>query len=286
MGSNSMADISGLLGSNSITTPKHTTSRKNNTELDMMDFLQLMIVQLQNQTIDDTMDTSEMMNQMIQMQMVTAISNMTETSVQSYASSLVGKVVTIGIVTDKGLEEREVLVTGTGVMNGQQVIFGKDANGKVETYGLNQIMAVGQLPPIEKPGEGEEPGEGEGEGEGGVDGLLRDRPHGAGGGVSQVVPAAPHGGALPGGSAVEGLPASCAVHLPGQRVDAVGTVLAMLFSLPESLDLLKGLPADDGGMGALDINLVHFAVVDLLREREAGFIGLLAERVADVFFVR
>ena len=60
----------------------------------------------------------------------------------------------------------------------------------------------------------------------------------------------------------------------------------MLFSLPESLDLLKGLPADDGGMGALDINLVHFAVVDLLREREAGFIGLLAERVADVFFVR
>ena len=170
MGSNSMADISGLLGSNSITTPKHTTSRKNNTELDMMDFLQLMIVQLQNQTIDDTMDTSEMMNQMIQMQMVTAISNMTETSVQSYASSLVGKVVTIGIVTDKGLEEREVLVTGTGVMNGQQVIFGKDANGKVETYGLNQIMAVGQLPPIEKPGEGEEPGEGEGEGEGGVDG--------------------------------------------------------------------------------------------------------------------
>ena len=136
----------------------------------MQDFLQLMIVQLQNQTIDDTMDTSEMMNQMIQMQMVTAISNMTETSVQSYASSLVGKVVTIGIVTDKGLEEREVLVTGTGVMNGQQVIFGKDANGKVETYGLNQIMAVGQLPPIEKPGEGEEPGEGEGEGEGGVDG--------------------------------------------------------------------------------------------------------------------
>ena len=170
MGSNSMADIAGLMGAGSGFRPENSTSRKNNTELDMQDFLQLMIVQLQNQTIDDTMDTSEMMNQMIQMQMISAISNMTETSVQSYASSLVGKVVTIGIVTDKGLEEREVLVTGTGVMNGQQVIFGKDANGKVETYGLNQIMAVGQLPPIEKPGEGEEPGEGEGEGDGGVDG--------------------------------------------------------------------------------------------------------------------
>lgn len=129
-----------------------------------------MIVQLQNQTIDDTMDTSEMMNQMIQMQMITAMSNMTETSVQSYASSLVGKVVTIGIVTDKGLEEREVIVTGTGVMNGQQVIFGKDSKGNIETYGLNQIMAVGQLPPIEKPDEDEKPGEGEGEGDGSVDG--------------------------------------------------------------------------------------------------------------------
>jgi flagellar basal-body rod modification protein FlgD len=165
-----MADIAGLLGAGSGFRPENSTSRKNNTELDMQDFLQLMIVQLQNQTIDDTMDTSEMMNQMIQMQMITAMSNMTETSVQSYASSLVGKVVTIGIVTDKGLEEREVIVTGTGVMNGQQVIFGKDSKGNIETYGLNQIMAVGQLPPIEKPDEDEKPGEGEGEGDGSVDG--------------------------------------------------------------------------------------------------------------------
>ena len=165
-----MADISYLLGTGNGLDAINSTSRKNNTELDMQDFLQLMIVQLQNQTMDDTMDTSEMMNQMIQMQMITAMSNMTETSVQSYASSLVGKVVTIGIVTDKGLEEREVIVTGTGVMNGQQVIFGKDSKGNIETYGLNQIMAVGQLPPIEKPDEDEKPGEGEGEGDGSVDG--------------------------------------------------------------------------------------------------------------------
>lgn len=173
MGSNSMADIAGLIGSNSITTPKHTTSRKNNTELNMEDFLQLMVVQLQNQTIDDAMDTSEMMNQLVQMQMISAITNMTETNVMTYASSLVGKVVTIGLPTQDGLEEREVLVTGTGVMNGQQVIFGKDNTGKIETYGLNQIMAVGQLPPPEETEDPENPstpGEGgnvEGPGEGG-----------------------------------------------------------------------------------------------------------------------
>ena len=131
-------------------------------------------------TIDDAMDTSEMMNQMVQMQMISAITNLTETNVMTYASSLVGKVVTIGIPQENGLEEREVLVTGTGVMNGQQVIFGKDSSGNVETYGLNQIMAVGKLP-AKKPEEGDEtekPGE---------DGSV-DKPEGPGEGESVEKP--------------------------------------------------------------------------------------------------
>ena len=63
--------------------------------------------------------------------------------------------------------EKEGVVTGTGLYNGQRVIFIGD-----ETYLLNQIMAVGKLPAkkpeegdeTEKPGEGEsveKPGEGE-----------------------------------------------------------------------------------------------------------------------------
>ena len=178
MGTNSMADIAGLMGAGSGFRPENSTSRKNNTELDMQDFLQLMIVQLQNQGIDDTMDTSEMMNQMVQMQMISAISNMTETSIMSYASSLVGKVVTIGIVQGDSLEEREILVMGTGVLNGQQVIFGSDG----QTYGLNQIMAVGKLPDIKDP---DKPGEGEGEdGDGdGDDGSVEGPGDGEGGNV-------------------------------------------------------------------------------------------------------
>lgn len=137
-----MADIAGLLAANSTTEAKYSTSRKGSNELNMEDFLKLMVVQLQNQTIDDAMDTSEMMNQMVQMQMISALTNMTEASVMSYASSLVGKVVTIGITDGNTLEEREILVMGTGTMNGQQVIFGSDGN----SYNLNQIMAVGRLP--------------------------------------------------------------------------------------------------------------------------------------------
>ena len=176
----SMADISLRASLGATEVAQNSTSRKNNTDLDMTDFLKLMIVQLQSQTLDDTMDTSEMMNQLVQMQMISAITSMTETNVMTYASSLVGKVVTIGIPTEEGLEEREVLVTGTGVMNGQQVIFGKDNTGKIETYGLNQIMAVGQLPPIEEtedPEDPEKPGEG-GEVEGPGEGEDPDKPEG------------------------------------------------------------------------------------------------------------
>ena len=149
----SMADISLRASLGATEVAQNSTSRKNNTDLDMTDFLKLMIVQLQSQTLDDTMDTSEMMNQMVQMQMVTAITNMTETNIMTYASSLVNKEVTIGIVNGDTLEERVVTVIGTGMSNGQQVIFGQDENGDVETYNLNQIMAVGKLPPKEEAGE-------------------------------------------------------------------------------------------------------------------------------------
>ena len=174
MSNYSMADIAGMIQANNTIRPEHSTSRKGNTDLTMQDFLQLMVVQLQNQTLDDTMDTSEMMNQMVQMQMVTAITNMTETNIMTYASSLVGKVVTVGILNGNNLEEREILVMGTGTYGGQQVIFGHDGN----MYYLNQIMAVGYLPnedgsydsiqdPTKPPESGNveqtQPGEGEGD---------------------------------------------------------------------------------------------------------------------------
>lgn len=119
--------------------------------MDMEDFLKLMVAQLTNQGIDDSSDPSEMLNQMVQMQMVTAITAMSETmttltdsNVMSYAGSLVGKEVTIGVYDDKGnLEEKVVTITGTGQSDGEQVLFvGND------TYKLNSVMAVGRLPEI------------------------------------------------------------------------------------------------------------------------------------------
>ena len=45
------------------------------------------MTELQNQSIDQTADTSDMLNQLVQMQMVQALVNMTDASVMSYAAS-------------------------------------------------------------------------------------------------------------------------------------------------------------------------------------------------------
>lgn len=134
--------------------------------LNFEDFLQLMVRQLQNQTIDNTADTSDMLNQMVQMSTVqmltkvqTSLEEITAANTLTYAASLVGKTVTVGSYDEEGnLQEIVGEVTGTGTYEGVPVIFVND-----EMYPLNSIMAVGTLP--EEPEEG---GEGEGgDGEGG-----------------------------------------------------------------------------------------------------------------------
>jgi len=133
------------------TTPdiKHNTDKKAGADLDMTDYLTLMVTMLQNQSIDDTVDTGEMMSQMVQMSVVSAITEISQlvqdSTTLNYAASLVGKTVTIGAYDDSGLlQEFEGEVTGTGMMNGKQVVFVND-----KPYELSSIMAVGKLPPKE-----------------------------------------------------------------------------------------------------------------------------------------
>lgn len=157
-----------------------STNKKAGTDLDMTDFLTLMVAMFQNQDIDNAASTTDMMNQMVQMTVVQAITNIStlidDSTVLTYAASLVGKEVTIGQYINGELKEIVGTVTGTGMLKGQQVVFIGD-----DSYYLNDIMAVGRLPEKTegvKPGDGEEkpgggdeaggPGAGEGvEGPGG-----------------------------------------------------------------------------------------------------------------------
>lgn len=138
-----MSDLGGVIGTKQVGNKEVTIAKKgSNLDLDMTDFVTLMITQMTNQGIDDTMDTSEMLNQMVQMQMITSMVNMTDAVTTNYAASLVNKEVTVGKYGDDGkLQEIVGTVQATGTMDGQQVIFVND-----EYYYLSEIMAVGRLP--------------------------------------------------------------------------------------------------------------------------------------------
>ena len=155
-----MQDVGNIYGDHKVGDYTINVSKKgSNMDLDMTDFITLMITQMTNQGIDDTMDTSEMLNQMVQMQMIQSMVNMTDATTMNYAASLVDKEVTVGKYNGTELEELVGTVTATGTKDGQHIIFIND-----EYYYLNEIMAVGRLP---KPKD-EEDGEGDGEGEDGT----------------------------------------------------------------------------------------------------------------------
>lgn len=153
------------------------------TTLSFTDMLGLMVAQFQNQTMDNQASTTDMMNQLVQMssmqamtEMSTQIKELTLANVMSYSASLVGKTVTVGVYNEQSKETEEIVgvVQGTGTYNGQQVIYLDNGKG----YFLSEIMAVGTLPPKTegKPGEGED-GDGEGSGNGeseGVNGADKD----------------------------------------------------------------------------------------------------------------
>ena len=142
-----MGDIANFLNVNQASGKRaqNSTSAKAGQGLEMDDFLMLMVATLQNQSIDDTADTSDMLNQMVQMSMITAMNNISslvsESTSLTYAASLVGKHVTVGIYENGTLKEIYGEVTGTGTLNGRQVIFMGD-----DIYYLTDVMAVGKLP--------------------------------------------------------------------------------------------------------------------------------------------
>ena len=145
--SNVLTDGASLAGA--VATAKNSTNKRAGADLEMVDFLSLMVAGFQNQSIDDVASTSEMMNQMMQMSVIQAVNSLTNLITQStslsYAASLVGKEVTIGQNINGELVPLVGTVTGTGTVSGQQVVF---VNG--ESYYLTDIMAVGRLPGDEK----------------------------------------------------------------------------------------------------------------------------------------
>ena len=164
-----MTDSSGVLGAlQTELATKNSTSKKAGKDLTTDDFLVLMCAMFQNQDIDNTASTADMMNQFVQISVIQAVTDISslihDTSTLTYASSLVGKTVTIGMYEGNELKEIEGVVTGTGTLNGEQVIFIGD-----DIYMLSDIMAIGKLPEVKDPEKPDGDGTEDGDGTDGVD---------------------------------------------------------------------------------------------------------------------
>lgn len=137
-----IGDIASLAKTQSTTATK---SKSSSTSLNMDDFLQMMVAQFQNQDPENAASTTDMLNQMVQMSMIQAITNITDAVSLSYSASLVGKEVTVGSFNSDGkLKEIVGTVTGTGTYNGSPVVFVDGVS-----YNMSSIMAVGRLPASE-----------------------------------------------------------------------------------------------------------------------------------------
>ncbi len=155
-----MSDISSVANLKNLATSAYYNGNAKSTSkgLELDDFLSLIVAQFQNQDPNSPADTNEMMNYMVQMSVIEAISNITDATTTMYAGSLVGKEVTVGQYNSQGqIEEIVGTVTGTGTYGGQQVIFVDGVS-----YYLSEIMAIGRLPETsESTGSaGEDPSEG------------------------------------------------------------------------------------------------------------------------------
>ncbi|HWQ78041.1 MAG TPA: flagellar hook capping FlgD N-terminal domain-containing protein [Anaerovoracaceae bacterium] len=128
-------------GSTSGTTGKNT--------LDMDDFFKLMVAQLANQDMYNTVDDTEFMAQMTQFSMVQALSDMSTLSATAYSVSLIGKeVILAGTNADGTLNTYKGIVEGVNLFNGSAEIV---VDGVA--FPLSRVMQVKE-PDIIIPGDG------------------------------------------------------------------------------------------------------------------------------------
>ena len=113
----------------------------------MEDFYKVLAAEMKYQDADNPMDTSQMLAQMVQTQMIQAISDMSTVNTITYASSMIGKEVTMAEV-DATMRFTGETTTGTvtGILLGDNpaLFIGE------KRYYLAQLMTVGEVP-VTKP---------------------------------------------------------------------------------------------------------------------------------------
>jgi len=108
--------------------------------LEMDDFFKLMVAQLQNQDMNNPVDSTQFTSQMAQFSMVKALSDLSNASKTTYSVSLIGKEVTLAETKDDGsMNVIKGTVDGVNLYNGNtEIVVGGTK------YPLSSIMEVGK----------------------------------------------------------------------------------------------------------------------------------------------
>ena len=133
-------------------------AQANNSSLSMDDFWKLLSAQLRYQDMSNPMSNSEMMGQLTQMATMNAMDTMGETitaamnsmsqiSLSSYATGLLGQEITVADLDKDGKLAGETTgkVEGVALTGSNPYIF---VNGK--QYSLSQIVSMGKVPKVEE----------------------------------------------------------------------------------------------------------------------------------------
>jgi flagellar basal-body rod modification protein FlgD len=114
------------------------TSGKSGSDIDINDFFKLMIAQLQNQSLNDTVDNAQFITQMAQFSTLTQMNELTKSMQSSMAIALIGKSVDI---TTTGADGNVLHITGSvekvSFFNNQPYIY---LDGKY--YELSQVTDI------------------------------------------------------------------------------------------------------------------------------------------------
>ena len=127
-----------VLGSSGTTYNAVFVDKNDNSTLSQDDFLKLMITELTNQDFNNTMDTSQMVNQMTQFSNMQAMNEMLSYSRTNYAMSLVGKTVTASRYSVSGdLDTTTGKIDKVSLVDDEYVFYIGS-----KRYTLSQIMSV------------------------------------------------------------------------------------------------------------------------------------------------
>ncbi len=114
------------------------TDKTDNSQMDQMDFIKLMVAQMQNQDFTNPMDNSQMVTQMAQFSNMQQMQQMASYSKTNYAMSLIGKTVTASRYNVSGnLDTTTGMVQKVSLVDDEYLIY---VGGK--RYTMAQIMSV------------------------------------------------------------------------------------------------------------------------------------------------